>query len=337
MQHPGRADQAVGDPGTTLDVGRHPRHVVGQDRPRPVVQLKIGPTVASTGQQDVTVGFEVRLRASDVLPVAVQVEGPHLAPFDERGQQPVAEVAQFGAVVVNRQLFEDVQHHLGVVDEDLGGHPAVSRVVGLDRDTGDPALGDLQDGVVARPLRGDGGRHHRRLRPVGPVVLHHAGVVELVDVVGAHHQQGLRPLAGDQLSVRVQRVGIPGMPARLTGGLLLRRDHAQATVAPVEVPGPAAGQHVQNALRLVLDEHPDVIDPAVPQVGEGEVQQAIGAGERERRLGAIVGEHAHTTALATGEHQREDVRSAHPAILWAPTRRRPLRFRRAFPESRALL
>ena len=62
-----------------------------------------------------------------------------------------------------------------------------------------------------------------------------------------------------------------------------------------------------EAVRLVLREHDDLEVARVHDVGQGEVDQPVDAAERHRGLGAVGGQRHQPLALATGQHDRQDV------------------------------
>ena len=59
-----------------------------------------------------------------------------------------------------------------------------------------------------------------------------------------------------------------------------------------------------EAVRLVLRQHDDLEVAGVDEVGEREVDQAVDAAERHRRLGPVGGQRHQPLALAAGEHDR---------------------------------
>ena len=56
---------------------------------------------------------------------------------------------------------------------------------------------------------------------------------------------------------------------------------------------------------LVLGEDVDLPQPAVDAVGEGEVDDAVGAAEGHRGLGPVAGERIQALALPPGQNERE--------------------------------
>ena len=133
----------------------------------------------------------------------------------------------------------------------------------------------------------------------------HAGEVERVDVVGRHDEQEVRLEGADVRLAPEDRVGVPLVEAALAAAEV-RMEHPHAAVRAVEVPGAAVGQVLRERVRLVLQDDPDVGDAAVSQVREREVDQPVDAGERHRRLRALLGEDVEPAALAACEDERQD-------------------------------
>ena len=80
---------------------------------------------------------------------------------------------------------------------------------------------------------------------------------------------------------------------RARAGAGLGHHAAEASAVAVHAPGAAAGQVVVDRCDLVLHAHPDVLHLGVEQPGQGEVDQPVHTSERQRRLGALTGEHIH--------------------------------------------
>jgi hypothetical protein len=129
--------------------------------------------------------------------------------------------------------------------------------------------------VVAKSLFGDSGlypeaarflaRHaggaEDQVRPQLAAPLEEIAVVELVEVVGAQHQEGIRVELADQRAVAVDGVGVAlGEPALLLLAVLVLEggEHLEAAVGAVEVPGAAVGQVLVDRVQLVLLDDPDV-------------------------------------------------------------------------------
>ena len=91
---------------------------------------------------------------------------------------------------------------------------------------------------------------------------------------------------------------------------LERRQQAQAPAGAVEVPRAAVGQVVVEVVGLVLLDDPDVGQPAVGHVRQGDVDEAEHAGEGHRRLRPPLGQRAEPAAGAAGEHDDEDTGGA---------------------------
>src|SRR5690242_13718481 len=70
-----------------------------------------------------------------------------------------------------------------------------------------------------------------------------------------------------------------------------------------------------EAVALVLGQHADAPDPAVDEIGEGEVDQPVQAAEGHGRLGAVIGERRQTLTGSASENDREYLRLGHPELL----------------------
>ena len=133
---------------------------------------------------------------------------------------------------------------------------------------------------------------------------HHLLGIHPVHVVGTEHHDVVGILVVDQVHRLVDRVGAAGVPARaepLLGGH--RRDvlAGQAGQPPVlrDVP-------VQR-MRLVLGQHADPQIPGVDEIGQHEIDEPVGAAERNRRLGPVGGQRVQPLALPAGEDNAQHV------------------------------
>jgi len=209
------------------------------------------------------------------------------------------------------ERLESVEGLLRGEDEHLVGGGRRLRLVGLVGVVGDRAvLGDLHDAVARGVVRLDLGGHHRDLRTRAQVGVDDVAVVELVDGVGADHDQRIGVELPDQLGLPPEPVGGALGPAAALAALE-RRQHHQPAGGAVQVPGAAVGEVLVDRLRLVLHRHPHIGDAGVLAVGQREVDQPVDAGERDRGLGPGLGEELQPAALATGEHEHEDLRERH--------------------------
>jgi len=72
---------------------------------------------------------------------------------------------------------------------------------------------------------------------------------------------------------------------------------------------------VGQGCRMELHRHPDVGDLGVLAVAQREVDQPVDAGERDGRLGALVGEQLEAPSGSTGEDEDEDAGKGHGVRL----------------------
>ena len=236
------------------------------------------------------------------------------------GQQVVAEVPETGVArrgvgaQLGVQFLESRDQHLGVVDHDLGRHRRRGGLVGLVGETGDGAVvRDLQAGVVAGLLQRAFGGHHGAGRSGVKVGADRVLVVEAVDVVGAEHQEYVGPGGADPVAEPVELVGVAAREALLVGGpgAFLRHHQPQPAAVAVEVPGAPVGHLLLEAGPEVGHREPHIRDAAVREVGQGEVDELVDPGERQRRLGPLTGQHVHAVARTSGLDEGEDAGARH--------------------------
>ena len=147
-------------------------------------------------------------------------------------------------------------------------------------------------------------RGHRAAGARLDVVGHHLGEVHPVDVVGAHHDDDVGLLVGEQVERLVDRVGAAEVPP-LAHALLGRH---RGDVVAEQVGHPPRRRHVPvEAVRLVLRQHDDLEVAGVDDVGEREVDEAVDATERHGRLGTVGGERHQPLALTAGKDDGEDL------------------------------
>ena len=129
-------------------------------------------------------------------------------------------------------------------------------------------------------------------------------------MVGGEHEQHVRIVVGNHLAVAVDRIRIPLVPAAL-GITEVGMQDPQPAARTVEIPGPAVGKLLRQFMRLVLLDHPDVADPTVEAIRQGEVDQPVSAGKGEGWLSAFVGQGTKAAAFSAREHERQNARSVH--------------------------
>ena len=131
-------------------------------------------------------------------------------------------------------------------------------------------------------------------------------VVHLVDVVAGEDEDVLRLLGADGVDVLEDGVGgalVPGLGDALHGG----KNFDELAELIGDDRAPAFADVAIERERLVLGEDVDVAQVGVDAVGEGDVDDAVLAGERNGRLGAVAGEGEEPFAGATGEQNTERV------------------------------
>jgi hypothetical protein len=129
-------------------------------------------------------------------------------------------------------------------------------------------------------------------------------------VVGAHHDDDVGVLVVDEVEALEDRVGTPEVP--VLADPLLRRNRSDVVAEQRRHP-PRRGDVLVEAVRLVLGEHDDLEVAGVHDVGEREVDEAVGATERNGRLGAVRGQRHQPLPLATGQDDRQHLGILRPA------------------------
>ncbi len=141
--------------------------------------------------------------------------------------------------------------------------------------------------------------------------LHHVVDIHPVDVVGSedHHIVGI--LVVDQVHRLVDGIGTALVP--LLAGALLGRYRGDVRAQQWGQPPGQRDVAVQR-VGLVLGEHTNLGQIGVRQVGQHEVDQAIGATEGHCGLGTVGGKRHQPFPLATGQDNGQDIRSAAHAL-----------------------
>ena len=157
--------------------------------------------------------------------------------------------------------------------------------------------------------------------PESRVLLQHEGVVHLVDVVAGEDDDVLGLFGADGVDVLVDGVGgalVPGLGDALHG----REDLDELAELVGDDGAPALADVAVERERLVLGEDVDVAQVGVDAVGEGDVDDAVLAGEGHGRLGAIAGEGEEPFAGTTGKQNAKRISHIHktPALRLGRTR-----------------
>ncbi|CAM3306365.1 hypothetical protein DEDE109153_10490 [Deinococcus deserti] len=227
---------------------------------------------------------------------------------DQRGQKLFAVVAQCLSAFL--QHGQGVQQNGRVIGEDLGGHRAAQRLLGLVGKLPDPAVSACLHIAEARGLLFSlqVGGDHGDAGPGLHMGLDHLTVVQAVHMIGAEDQQHVGSKLPDQRSVLRKGVRVA---MRELAVLVLRagkgwQDH-QPPARAVQVPGPAARQVVVQAVRQVLLDDPHVLHTAVDQIAQREIDQPVGAQKRHGRLGPLVGQRGQPAAPPSRKHDGKNL------------------------------
>ena len=128
----------------------------------------------------------------------------------------------------------------------------------------------------------------------------HLGVVHLVDVVAGEHDEMSRVLAQDRIEVLVDRIGGAEIP--VLADALLRAENLDELAEFVGDDAPSHAEVPAERQRLVLERDEDLPQPGVDAVAQREVDDAVGAAEVDRRLGAFLRQRIQPFADAAGQH-----------------------------------
>ena len=118
------------------------------------------------------------------------------------------------------------------------------------------------------------------------VVLDQLAVIHLVDVVAGQDHDVLGPLFFERVDVLIDGVGRALVPL-LVDPLLRRHDVDELAQLAAQIIPPAERDVAVEAHRLVLREHENPAQAAVEAVRQREVDDAIDAAKRHRRLGPV--------------------------------------------------
>ena len=173
---------------------------------------------------------------------------------------------------------------LGLLDEARNAQPRI----------------DVHDAELIRLVD----RHRQRRDGDRRLALHvkldHLLDVHPVDVVRAEDRDQVRLGIVDKIEILKNRVGGALVPQLAHPHLGRHRDDEVIGQHPAELP--SVLEMLDQRLRAPLDEHVDRVDARVDEVGENEIDDAVFAAERDRRLGAIAGQGMKPGALPPGHH-----------------------------------
>ena len=128
--------------------------------------------------------------------------------------------------------------------------------------------------------------------------------IHAIHVVGAEHDDVVGILVVDQIQRLIDRVGRAGVPARAEP--LLGR-HRRDVLAGKPGQPPVLRNVAIQRMRLVLGEHADTQVSRIHQIGQHEVDQPVGAAERNRRFGAVGRQWVEPLALPARQDDAKDV------------------------------
>jgi len=135
--------------------------------------------------------------------------------------------------------------------------------------------------------------------------------IHLVDVVTTKDTDVFWSFVRDQIEVLPDRIGgalVPGWPPSL-----LSRDRFHVLVEERREP-PTAGEVGVEGLALVLRQHLDLVETAVDEVGESQVDDPILAAEGDGGFGPVQGQGVQTGSHPTCKYHDEDILHVDPAF-----------------------
>ena len=141
------------------------------------------------------------------------------------------------------------------------------------------------------------------------MLLEHAIVIHLVDVVAGEDEHVFGLLGADGIDVLIDRVGRPHVPV-LADPLHGRQDFDELADFIAENV-PAFADLTIERERLVLGENKDAAQTGVDAVGKRNVDDAVDATEGDSGLGAVAGERIEALAGASGKQDSESIFHCH--------------------------
>ena len=149
------------------------------------------------------------------------------------------------------------------------------------------------------------GRHRNNAdRQVGAtllVLLQQRAEIHVVHLVARKQQHRVAVRVGQTCAVLVQRAG--GTAIDILRKLIAKRlpDKQAVRPAPVEIPWPAEADVVEQRLGAVVGEQRNAPQARVDGIGKREVDDAVFARERQRRLGAMCRQDTEPPLAAAGQ------------------------------------
>ncbi len=157
-------------------------------------------------------------------------------------------------------------------------------------------------------------RGDRQVGVVGFMKIDHLAVVHLIDVIASKDDDVLGAFLFERVDVLINGVGGALVPL-FVDALLGRDDVDELAQLAAEQMAPAGVDVAVEAHRFVLREHQHLADAAVDAIGKREVDDAIGAAERDGRLSPIAGERFEPRAFSACEDDCEYV--FHRELPWS--------------------
>ena len=251
--------------------------------------------------QQLHVGLPKGVDGAHILPVAVEIIGHQLvAAVQQSGDDVLAEVVGgFGVLLVGDQ---GLPHHLPGEAVDAHGGVGGLGLLGLLLEFIDGVVGvGVQDAEAGGLLQGHVPHSDGAGRTVLLMIIHHLGVVHLIDVVAGEDDHILRVEPVDEVDVLIDGVGGALVPALLLVVALIGGQHLGAAMGLVQVPGLAVADVFVQLQGLILGQDAHGIDAGVDAVGQGEVNNAVLAAKGHSGLGGFFRQNIESAALATGQ------------------------------------
>ena len=131
--------------------------------------------------------------------------------------------------------------------------------------------------------------------------------VHPVDVVGAEDDDVVGALVIDEverLQNGVSGAVVPALAAALLGG------HGRDVLRDGARKVPGLGDVAVERVGFVLSQHRDLVETGVDQVGQNEVDEAVGTTKGHGWLGAVFGQGEQALSFPAGEDNGKDIRLA---------------------------
>ena len=217
------------------------------------------------------------------------------------------------------RLLEEFHQHLGVEEVNPHGaevgHLGVVAayeafqhlgVFGLLHEVRDAPFGVPFEYPEAGGLRHrDGLDGHGDVGPFLPVIAGHLGVIHAVEMVSGQDEDVGRAGMGNLAQLLADCVRRALVPLRADVGLFGGQNLHPAGMEGVEAV--SAGDVAVQRDRVELGQDGDAVDAGVDAVAQGDVNQAVLAGNRHGGLGALLGERKQAFADPPAENDAQDL------------------------------